>query len=159
MARTILDVSAGAVAPPLGDPAGELLGSARAVLERATGQSAPAVRYELAYLSALRSAAAVLACRARPRSLRTRPRGIWRLLARAAPELGEWAEYFALVAEQRDALAAGRGAVSSRQADDLLRDALLFSGLAHGCVLHREHVRPESSAEGLAGGRQGPVPR
>jgi hypothetical protein len=149
MARTILQQPSRPPARSAPDPSAELLASAQAALDRAAEQSSPAVRYELAYLAALRSAAAVLARRARPRSLRTRPRGIWRLLARAAPELGEWAEFFALVAVGRDAPAGGRAPVTDRQADDLLRDSALFTGLARGCLAHRDG---RGSTAGPAGG-------
>jgi hypothetical protein len=52
------------------------------------------------------------------------------LLDRVAPELGEWAAYFAAGADRRIAAQAGlRGAVSPRQADDLMRDSGLFLDL------------------------------
>lgn len=116
------------------DPAVELLDSASDALRRAEWAASAALRYELAYLSALRSGAAVLACRAKPRSLRTRPRGMWRLLTASAPELGEWAQYFALCGTHSAALQDGRGCVSARQADDLLRDAATFLAIAQGVV-------------------------
>lgn len=102
---------------------------------RALGEAEQATdvgeRYASAHLAALRAAAAVLAADARPepeRSLRrSRPTSVWTLLERIAPELGEWAAYFAAGADRRIAAQAGlRGAVSPRQADDLVRDAALF---------------------------------
>jgi hypothetical protein len=49
------------------------------------------------------------------------------LLAGVAPELGEWAAYFAAGAAKRAAAEAGiRSAVTPREADDLVRDATLF---------------------------------
>ncbi len=82
-------------------------------------------RYASAHVAALRTAAAVLAVRARPH-----PRGernAWVLLTRVAPELGEWAAFFAAGAGKRAAAEAGLAhAVTTREADDLLRDAECF---------------------------------
>lgn len=91
-------------------------------------------RYAEAHLSALRAAAAVLAAEARPEverpSRRARPTSVWTLLVRVAPELAEWAEFFAAGADKRIAAQAGlRGAVSMREADDLVRDAGTFLDL------------------------------
>ncbi|MDQ6650641.1 MAG: SAV_6107 family HEPN domain-containing protein, partial [Actinomycetota bacterium] len=81
-------------------------------------------------LAALRTAAAVLAARARPAlpgTSRGRPASAWVLLAAVAPELGEWAAFFAAGAVKRSAAEAGLpGAVSAREADDLFRDAQTF---------------------------------
>lgn len=137
--------AAAATAPA--DPATELLRSASAALRDAGATTDPIHRYERSYLAALRAAAAILACRARPRSLRTRPRGIWTLLARSAPELGEWAEFFAVCGQSfpvSPAVGAGRAGhpvVTPRQADDLLRDAAAFCDLARSCVAHPRPAR------------------
>jgi hypothetical protein len=49
------------------------------------------------------------------------------VLPRVAPELDEWAAFFAATASRRAAVEAGRGdAIGSRDADDLLRDAEAF---------------------------------
>lgn len=88
----------------------------------------PAERYLAAHRAALRVAAGVLA-RRRPR-LRARV-GIWALLARVAPELGEWAEYFAMIQLKVQAVDAGAvGIISTREADDLVRDAYAFARAA-----------------------------
>ncbi len=70
----------------------------------------------------------MLAARARPRGKRSaRLRSAWVLLAEVAPELGEWAQFFAAGAGKRAAAEAGlRGVVSEREADDLVRDAEAF---------------------------------
>jgi hypothetical protein len=81
-------------------------------------------------LAALRCAAAVLAARARPGSSRRGPTSAWALLAAVAPELGEWATFFAAGAAKRSAAESGQvGAVTAREADDLVRDAETFLGL------------------------------
>jgi hypothetical protein len=105
-----------------------LLGLARRGLSEAARTTAPGERYALAHLAALRAAAAVLACRTRPSPpRRSRPRPAWVLLAEVAPELREWAEFFAAGAAKRAAAEAGlAGVVSPREADDLLRDAQSF---------------------------------
>lgn len=111
-------------APPV---AHGLLSAARMALAAAAGETVPARRYAEAHLAALRAAAAVLAARARPSVARRRPKSAWALLAGVAPELGEWATFFAAGAAKRAAAEAGlRGAVSAREADDLLRDAEAF---------------------------------
>ena len=108
------------------DPALELLDSATEALHRAQRAGSASLRFELAYLCTLRSGAAVLARRARPRSLRTRPRGMWALLASTAPELAEWAQYFSVCGAHNAAQLDGRTGISARQADDLVRDAATF---------------------------------
>lgn len=61
---------------------------------------------------------------------RARPTSVWTLLVRVAPELAEWAAFFAAGADKRIAAQAGlRGAVTAREADDLVRDAGLFIDL------------------------------
>jgi hypothetical protein len=105
---------------------GGLLTASRQGLADAEGARVVGERYALAHLAALRAAAAVLAARARPRSRRGRPVSAWRLLTEVAPELGEWAAFFAAGAGKRAAAEAGRPVVSQREADDLMRDAERF---------------------------------
>ena len=119
-----------------GPAAIDLLGQARHGLLEAAALSRAAERYATAHLAALRTAAAVLAARTHPDSARSSrrrsgPRNAWELLARAAPELAEWAAFFAAGAGKRAAAEAGAaGAVSDREADDLLRDVETFLALA-----------------------------
>ena len=59
------------------------------------------------------------------------PRHVWAVLPLVAPELGEWAEFFAALEPRRRVVAAGaRGAVGEREADDLVRDARAFRDAA-----------------------------
>jgi hypothetical protein len=52
---------------------------------------------------------------------------VWALLAMVAPELGEWATFFAAGAAKRAAAEAGiPRVVTTREADDMLRDAERF---------------------------------
>lgn len=98
-------------------------------------------RYALAHVSALRATAALLAARARPNgSPRRRQRNAWVLLAEVAPELSEWATYFAAGAQKRAAAEAGSTrAVSAREADDLVRDADRFLALVESALGLTEH--------------------
>lgn len=90
----------------------------------------PVDRYAQAQLAALRAAAAVLAARARPRR-RSRPVNAWVLLAKVAPELAEWSVFFTATSATRSAAEAGvRHLVTSRDADDLVRQAGEFLTLA-----------------------------
>lgn len=86
-------------------------------------------RYVEAHLAALRSASAVLAARARPARVRRGPCSVWELLPEVAPELGEWSAFFAAGAGKRAAAEAGLPVVSTREADDLLRDSTSFLAL------------------------------
>ena len=107
-----------------------LLAASRAALREAARAETAGERYATAHLAALRASAAVLAARARPSDGRRRPTSAWVLLAAVAPELGEWASYFAAGADKRAAALAGmRSAVTPREADDLLRDAQIFLAL------------------------------
>ena len=59
-----------------------------------------------------------------------RQKNAWVLLAEVAPELAEWATFFAAGAAKRAAAEAGSTrAVTEREADDLLRDADRFLGV------------------------------
>jgi hypothetical protein len=117
-------------------PSADLLAAAQRGLVEATHAETPAERYASAHLSALRSAAAVLALRAQPSTGRSRLRSVWLVLPTVAPEFAEWAEFFAVSATKRSAAEAGLPVVSQREADDLLRDAEIF----HGQVCELLHI-------------------
>lgn len=120
---------------------------ARAAESLSEAINAPDVptRYACAHVAALRAAAALLAARAHPAAMsssgRRRPqKNAWVLLTEVAPELEEWARFFAAGAGKRAAAEAGsRRAVTEREADDLVRDADRFLGIveqALGLVPH-----------------------
>jgi len=116
-------------APPMVPAALDLLRAARRDLVEAAAAATPTARYAAAHLAALRTAAAVLAVRTRPAATK-RPRNVWVLLPQVAPELTEWAAFFAAGAGKRAAAEAGLSrAVHPREADDLLRDAETFLAL------------------------------
>ena len=124
-------------APP-GRAAIGLLRQAAEGIAEAHGDEDPLRRYPAAYLAALRAGAAVLAVRARPRPRRGAGRSVWQLLAEVAPELAEWAAFFASCSDTRAAAEAGIARlVGQREADDLLRQAEQFVGLVGKVVLAR----------------------
>ncbi|MBS43173.1 MAG: chromosome segregation protein SMC [Nocardioides sp.] len=104
------------------------LGRAAESLAEAVAATDVPTRYACAHVAALRAAAALLAARARPAPVRGRRQtNAWVLLAEVAPELAEWASFFAAGAGKRAAAEAGSTtAVSEREADDLVRDADRF---------------------------------
>lgn len=115
-----------------------LLRQAAEGLAEAHREDDPLLRYPAAYLAALRAGAAVLAVRARPQPRRGATRNVWQLLAEVAPELAEWAAYFASCSATRAAAEAGIARlVGRRDADDLLRQAEQFLGV----VAHSVPVR------------------
>ena len=95
----------------------------------------PLLRYPAAYLAALRAAAAVLAVRARSEPKRRASRNVWHLLPGVAPELGEWAAFFASCSATRAAAEAGiTRLVGRREADDLLRQSEQFVAMVAASI-------------------------
>ena len=124
-------------ARPVPQAARDLLSDAGRGLGRAIRADEPADRYSIAHLSALRAAAALLATRARP-GVRGNRGNAWTLLARMAPELGEWAAFFAAGSAKRQAADAGiTRLVSAREADDMVRQASAFVDLIEATVSGR----------------------
>ena len=119
--------------------------AAASLQEAITAPDVP-TRYACAHVAALRAAAALLAARARPMP---RPRGrrqknAWVLLAEVAPELTEWAGFFAGGAAKRAAAEAGSTrAVTAREADDLVRDADRFLAVVEQLLGLMPHVTTE----------------
>jgi len=115
----------------------QLLTVARQGLAEAAQTRPDGQRYATAHMAALRAAAAVLAARARPAAptRRSRVTSVWSLLVLVAPELSEWASYFALGAGKRAAAEAGiPRVVSPREADDLLRAAEQFVAVVESAL-------------------------
>lgn len=122
---------------------GELLTQAwRAIAEAQAAQRAEQ-RFERASVAAVRAASAVLAgCPERVRGAQAQ--SVWTLVARCAPELREWADFFAattracvLLRSQGDA----SGGITQRLADDVLRDADRFAHEVRGLLLRRRTRR------------------
>ncbi|HEX3711918.1 MAG TPA: SAV_6107 family HEPN domain-containing protein [Trebonia sp.] len=110
-----------------------LLRTARQGMAEAEAEIDPATRYIGAHLAALRAAAAIVAARGEPGTggRRRRPRSVWELLPQVEPALAEWAAFFAASAAKRAAAEAGLPrAATAIEADDLLRDASTFLGVA-----------------------------
>ena len=130
-----------------------LVASARGLGAAAAAASAER-RYTEAHLAALRAAAALLAARARPQRGRSRVRSVWSVLPSVAPDLAEWAAFFAGSAPLRAAVEAGLpAAVTPRAADDLLRDAETFLDL----VCDRLGVDHHPGLDAPVAGRLRPV--
>jgi hypothetical protein len=127
-----------------------LMASARHGLVAAQSETTAGARYVAAHLAALRAAAAVVAARAEPGSTgrRKKPQSVWELLPRVEPALCEWAAFFAAGAGKRAAAEAGLlRALSPREADDLLRDAGTFVGLAESALgIPAQEILPLRSA-------------
>lgn len=103
----------------------DLTDRARQALAEACGAATTSERYASAHLAALRGAAALLSQIA-PRTMGSRPRSAWDAVALHAPELAEWAFFFAAVAQRSRAAQAGLTHVSAREADDVLRQSEMF---------------------------------
>jgi SAV_6107-like HEPN len=120
------------------------LARAAGSLQEAMTTSEIPVRYACAHVAALRATAALLAARATPSLPPRRGRqqkNAWVLLAEIAPELSEWAAFFAAGAAKRAAAESGsRRAVTEREADDLVRDADRFLGLVEESLGMTRHV-------------------
>jgi hypothetical protein len=114
--------------------------AADSLREAITSTEVP-TRYACAHVSALRAAAALLAARAHPDPRRRRQKNAWVLLAEVAPELTEWASFFAGGAAKRAAAEAGSTrAVTEREADDLVRDADRFLAVVEQALGLAPHV-------------------
>lgn len=115
--------------------------SAESLSEAISATEIP-TRYACAHVAALRAAAALLAARAQPAPSRRRTqKNAWVLLTEVAPELTEWATFFAAGAAKRAAAEAGSSrAVSEREADDLVRDADRFLGVIEQSLGLDTHV-------------------
>lgn len=123
------------VRPPAPQAAVTLLSHAQHGLADAGGESDPVERFIAAYLSALRAGAAVLAARGRPHRGRAKPTSVWTLLESVAPELREWALFFAGYSATQAAAQSGitRG-LDAEVADELLRRSTQFVELARRVV-------------------------
>ncbi len=114
--------------------------AAESLREAITTTDVPA-RYAHAHVAALRAAAAVLAAKAHPDPRRRRQKNAWVLLTEVAPEMSEWATFFAAGASKRAAAEAGsRRAVTAREADDLVRDADRFLAVVEQSLGLAPHV-------------------
>ncbi len=110
--------------PPVAAACLDLIDRSRGSLLLACRAGDSAERYLESHLGALRAAAALLAVRSTPTG-RSRPRSVWDVLPLVAPELSEWAAFFAGSARRRVVIQRG-GAPTPREADDLLRQAEVF---------------------------------
>ncbi len=125
----------------------DLLERAREGLVQACHAESLAERYTQSHLSALRAAAAVIAAHnniAGQGCKQAGPRSVWEVLPAIAPELTEWAVFYAASARRRGALMRGEANVSPREADDLTRQSEAFLEAVRG-MLHLPIAPPLSS--------------
>lgn len=116
--------------------------SAESLREAMLARDVPG-RYAHAHVAALRAAAALLAARTVPTPARKRQRNAWVLLTQVAPEMSEWAAFFAAGAGKRAAAEAGSTrAVTEREAADLVRDADRFLAVVESALGLMPHVPP-----------------
>jgi|SRR5581483_9455770 hypothetical protein len=114
-----------------------LLRQAEEGLRAAESEGNAASRFAGAHLSALRAGAAVLAVRAHPAGRRS-GRSVWQLLVVVAPELAEWAAFFAAHSATRAAAEAGiTRLITDRAADDLVRQTGQFIEVIRSLVTLR----------------------
>lgn len=120
---TDLPVEDGPGRPEVNAAVVALLERSREGLRTAASELDARSRWAGAHLAALRAATAVLAVRGRPGPARSRPRSVWQVLPRLAPELTEWAVFLGSLQRLPD-----RSVLpdEARAADDLLRDAEQF---------------------------------
>ena len=121
----------------------DLLSRSEASLDQACHATVARERYLQAHLAALRAAAALVGSRGGcdphdphgPHDGSGEPtrRGLWTALAVDAPELGEWASYFAATGRRSRRVVRGEPTpISPRDADDLVRAAQTFLALVTG---------------------------
>lgn len=128
--------------------------AAESLSEAISAREVP-TRYACAHVAALRAAAALLAARARPEpgARRRRQKNAWVLLAEVAPELTEWAQFFAGGAAKRAAAEAGSTrAVTEREADDLVREADRFLAVVERSLGLVPHVSTATRAVAMRAG-------
>lgn len=104
-------------------------------------------RYALAHVAALQAAAALIAARTDPAPVAERRRrrtwNAWVRLKQVAPELADWADFFAAGAAKRAAAEAGSiRAVTAQEADEQVRDADRFLAVVEQSLGLMPHVAP-----------------
>lgn len=125
------------------------LNRARATLVGAEFVDRPADRYLAAQHAAGQVAAVVIGSRgSRPGPQR---RNVWQVVVDIAPDLGEWAGYFHALQGKREAVLAGATSlVTSREADDLIRDAYMFAEVVERRLAGSRAERRAPPVEGPA---------
>ncbi|WP_197322003.1 SAV_6107 family HEPN domain-containing protein [Saccharomonospora sp. NB11] len=116
---------------PASPEAASLVAQAGHGLAEVARETTAATRFVAAYASALRAGAAILVAKGRPHRRVAKPQSTWTLLAEAAPEVRQWAEYFATHSATHAAAQAGiTRRVTAESAEELRRRAADFVALA-----------------------------
>ncbi|QCB51471.1 hypothetical protein E5720_19670 [Rhodococcus sp. PAMC28707] len=137
------------VRPGVSPRARALLGRADAMLSGSVGAADATEMFLDCYIAALRGAAAVLEATPIAAS-RVRSRSAWVLMAKAAPALDSWAEYFSGFSTTRAAVQAGlRRSIDENDADEFYREVGRFLQVVEEYIgvdsrLDRQEVRPHS---------------
>ncbi len=114
------------VRPPVSPRARALLCRADGLLSRSVGAADSAEMFLDCYMAALRGAASVLEATPIAAS-RARSRSAWVLMAKAAPVLDSWAEYFSGFSATRAAVQAGLSrSIDENDADEFYREVGRF---------------------------------
>ncbi|WP_134324397.1 SAV_6107 family HEPN domain-containing protein [Cumulibacter soli] len=132
-----------------GASSAELLTQAWRAIAEAQAADRAHVRFERASVAAVRAASAVIAgCSRQVRGARAQ--SVWTLLVRCAPQLREWADFFAATTRTTTLLRSRGvegGGVTQRLADDLLRDADRFTHEVRALLMRRRTEGLSRAAE------------
>lgn len=132
-----------------GASSAELLTQAWRAIAESQAAEEPELRFERAAVGAVRAASAVLA--GFPNQVRgARAQSVWTLLVRCAPEMREWADFFAAATRSCVLLRSrgvASGGITQRLADDLLRDADRFTHEVRSLLMRRRTRRLTRAAE------------
>lgn len=137
------------VRPPVSPRAKALLARADALLSGSVGAADATEMFLDCYMAALRGAASVLEATPIAAS-RARSRSAWVLMAKAAPPLDSWAEYFAGFSATRAAVQAGLSrSIDEHDSDEFYREVGRFLQVVEEYIgadsrLDRPGVRPHS---------------
>lgn len=143
---------------PASPEAVALLAQARHGLADAERETTLVGGFVASYLSALRAGAAILVAKGRPHRQVAKPQSTWTLLTSVAPEVTQWAEYFAAHSAGYAAAQAGISRhVGAEAVDELRHRAEEFLALAHR-VVHGSDGESEARAS-WCGARTRPRPR
>lgn len=113
------------------------LADAHRGLDRSMQAGDIADRYAAAHLGALRGAAALLATRPKPTARALKHASVWVLMAKVAPELEEWANYFAAGSAKRKAAEAGiTRLISDQDATEMVRQTSDFLEVIEQLIQH-----------------------
>lgn len=140
--------------------AAELLVSAWQCMRYAERVADANLRFSLAYRSAVKMAAAVLAARVVQRDTYVSAPvvgspSVWSLIRAQTPSLREWAEYYSCQWPVAQAAESGASGITPRMADDAVRDSAQFIhdavAVLKALLVHQQISTPLSLKDAAAG--------